>query len=348
MSFVIVALTLFAFLTIADADAETDAEQLAKKFSSILVLTEDTGGKWGDIEVLKPEPVEIMGAQSAENIWFSSRDLNDKENPPPLTGPEEATVAEHSTDAIGPYEADDPDDDALTWSLSGADAAAFELTGTGLTRSLAFKTPPDFEQQASYTLTVGVSDAEPLSATVTTTVSVSNVDEAGTLMDSVATKEIPTPRYIENGGLRLLTKVVAGTVSGIAFTGMSMIVQDKIWEPRGDPDADAYRTLSFFLIGGTVGCGVGFPLGVSEVDPYDSWPVTLLAGIIPGLAGISLLAGEQSEGTAFLFMYVVPVVNSLIASELWRKRPQDRRVSFALAPTLNGSLSAATILRLAF
>ena len=79
MPFVIVALTLFAVLMVADADAQTDAERLAKMFSPILVLTEDTGGKWGDIEVLTPEPVEIMGAQSAENIWFSSRDLNGKE-----------------------------------------------------------------------------------------------------------------------------------------------------------------------------------------------------------------------------------------------------------------------------
>ena len=73
MPFVIVVLTLFAVLMAANADAETDAERLAEMFSPILVLTEDTGGKWGDIEVLKPEPVEIMGAQSAENIWFSSR-----------------------------------------------------------------------------------------------------------------------------------------------------------------------------------------------------------------------------------------------------------------------------------
>ena len=113
--------------------------------------------------------------------------------PPTLTGPEEATVAEHSTDAIGPYEADDPDDDALTWSLSGADASAFELTGTGLTRSLALKTPPDFEQQASYSVTVGVSDTEPLSATVTTTVSVSNVDEAGTVALTSTKPQVGTP-----------------------------------------------------------------------------------------------------------------------------------------------------------
>ena len=70
MPFVIVALTLFAAMGAADADAETDAERLAEMFSPILILTEETGHKWGDIKVTKPEPVEIMGAQSADNLRF--------------------------------------------------------------------------------------------------------------------------------------------------------------------------------------------------------------------------------------------------------------------------------------
>ena len=43
MSFVIVALTLFATLMAADADAETETERLAEMFSPILILTEETG-----------------------------------------------------------------------------------------------------------------------------------------------------------------------------------------------------------------------------------------------------------------------------------------------------------------
>ena len=72
MPFVIVSLTLLTALMTEDADAATDAEllALAKKFSPVLILTEETGHKWGDIKVLKPEPVNIMGATSADNIWF--------------------------------------------------------------------------------------------------------------------------------------------------------------------------------------------------------------------------------------------------------------------------------------
>ena len=70
MLFVILALTLCAGPMTAEVDAETEAEQLAKMSSPILILTEETGGKWGDIMVTKPEPVGIMGARSADNLHF--------------------------------------------------------------------------------------------------------------------------------------------------------------------------------------------------------------------------------------------------------------------------------------
>ena len=77
MPIVIAVLTLFASLMAAEADAATDTERLAEMFSPILILAEETGHKWGDIKVTKPEPVEIMGAQSADSLWMSSFDLND-------------------------------------------------------------------------------------------------------------------------------------------------------------------------------------------------------------------------------------------------------------------------------
>ena len=71
MPLMIAVLTLFAALMAVDADAKTaTATQLIEKFSPILILTEDTVGEYGVIKVLKPEPVGIMGAQSADNIWF--------------------------------------------------------------------------------------------------------------------------------------------------------------------------------------------------------------------------------------------------------------------------------------
>ena len=146
---------------------------------------------------------------------------------------------------------------------------------------------------------------------------------------------------IENRGLRLLAKIAVGTASGVVFTAMSTFVMATTQERTGD--ADAHGTIGSLLAGGAIGCSVGFPWGVSKVDPYDSLPTTLLAGVIP--ASALLRANQQSEGIAFLAIYVVPIISSLIASELSRKPPQDRRVSFGLASTLNGGLSAVTMLR---
>lgn len=164
--------------------------------------------------------------------------------------------------------------------------------------------------------------------------------------DSLTVKERHRPFDIENPGLRLLAKVAAGTISGVAFTGIAVGVQDQIYERSSDPDANAYRGLGFLLAGAAIGCSVGFPFGVSSVDPYDSLPKTLLVGVIPGAVGFSsLLLNQENEDIAFFFSYVVPVISSPIMSELSRQPPQARRVSFALSPTLNGGLSAVTTLR---
>ena len=128
---------------------------------------------------------------------------------------------------------------------------------------------------------------------------------------------------------RLLAKVGAGTLSGLTTTLVAVRVQDKLLEPTGDPDVDAWRPISFYLFGAVIGLSVGFPLGVTLVDPHDSSCKTLLAGVIPGMVGMALLSP----------------FTSLYASEKWRKPPQDRRVSFGVSSTLNGGLYAVAQLR---
>ena len=158
MIVMIVALTLFSGFMAAEVDAETKAEKLAEMFSPILILTEETGGKWGDIIVTKPEPLGIMGATSVDRVWFRSpvsRNplVNDIEytfqgagaerggrrpgghgGPPPpnrapvLSGPDSVWFAENGTATVATY----PATDGLRWSLGGVDAAAFEMRGDAL------------------------------------------------------------------------------------------------------------------------------------------------------------------------------------------------------------------------
>ena len=158
-------------------------------------------------------------------------------------------------------------------------------------------------------------------------------------VDSLMTKERHRPFDIENAGLRLLAKVAAGTASGVVFT---VIVANAI---ANDP-----RTMGgHILAGAAIGSSVGFPIGVTAVDPYDSWPKTLLAGVIPGAVGIGSVQFRNIQGSDMWFVlgmaYVGPIIGSLYASEKWRKPPQARRVSFGLAPALSGGISASATLR---
>ena len=149
-------------------------------------------------------------------------------------------------------------------------------------------------------------------------------------------RKMHRPFDIENAGLRLLAKVGAGIGSGVAFTAIAS---------NAIANADNYMG-GHILFGAIIGCNVGFPLGVSMVDPYDSLPKTLLASVIPGAVGVgSIVVRNDIRLLDLGLSYVVPVISSLIVSETWRKPPQDRRVSFVLSPTLNGGLSAVTTLR---
>ena len=78
------------------------------------------------------------------------------------------------------------------WSLTGTDASVFELQGTGTSRSLVFAAPPNFEvkdrpRPPTYQATVKVKDVYGDSAQVAVTVTVTNVDEPGTVTVTLPT-----------------------------------------------------------------------------------------------------------------------------------------------------------------
>ncbi len=70
--------------------------------------------------------------------------------------------------------ATDPDDDTLTWTLGGADAASFSIVGTS--GQLRTKSALDYETKYSYSVTITVSDGS-LTDTITVTINIMDVDE---------------------------------------------------------------------------------------------------------------------------------------------------------------------------
>ena len=99
---------------------------------------------------------------------------------PKVTGDAMVDYAENGMGPVATFTASDPEGDLITWTLlDGPDASSLGIEGGVLT----FNDPPDFEMQATYTVTVQASDGSALDpATKLVTVNVTDVDELGMVM----------------------------------------------------------------------------------------------------------------------------------------------------------------------
>ena len=147
-----------------------------------------------------------------------------------------------------------------------------------------------------------------------------------------------------HAAVRIPTKVVLGTLFCMSITAISASLYDTYIEGETEYRDDPWGGLDSVYYGLIAGSALGFPAGVTAIDPDDSLLGTLLAGVIPGAAGLYLLTSE-SPAAGFLLAWVSPPVFSLATSELWRNPYQDHRTSFAVAPASMGGLSAVTTLR---
>ena len=68
------------------------------------------------------------------------------DEPPVLSGPATVELDEETTRTVDTYSASDPDNDPITWSLSGNDSADFAVSFG----ELSFKVLPDFESAADH------------------------------------------------------------------------------------------------------------------------------------------------------------------------------------------------------
>ena len=129
--------------------------------------------------------------------------VQDQNDPPEFDGATTTREVAEDTAAGGsvgaPVEAIDDDNDTLTYSLSGADAAKFDIDES--TGQIQVKEPLDYETKRSYSVTLSVTDG--LNATGTTdtsvddtievAISVTNVDEDGVVTLSTEYPGLGTP-----------------------------------------------------------------------------------------------------------------------------------------------------------
>jgi len=129
--------------------------------------------------------------------------VTDVDEAPTPAGPSAVDFAENSTGDVATYTALDPENDAVTWSLSGTDEDAFTIGNSGVLR---FKSPPDRETKSSYSVTVTATaggKSTPLDVTVTVT-DVNEPPEPGPAPNSQATVSVeeghdgPVGSYVAN------------------------------------------------------------------------------------------------------------------------------------------------------
>ncbi len=178
-----------------------------------------------------PAPWSSPSAVATEN----SAPVFDDGGPTSRMGPENAAAGEDIGAAVS---ATDEDGDPLTYTLGVTDAASFDIVGSS--GQLRTKAPLDYEVQSSYSLVVTVSDEYGGSASITTAIAVTNVDEAGTVGLSSDQPQVGAE----------LTATLAdpdGSVSGVAWS----------WESSSDQtnwaSISGTTTASYTPVAGDVG-----------------------------------------------------------------------------------------------
>ena len=152
-------------------------------------------------------------------VTISVLDVNE---PPVVSGPSSVEVnnyAEHGTGDVYTFSATDPENDTLTWTLTGDDDGAFTITA-GV---LSFGSAPDYEAPTDtggnnvYAVSVHVSDGKnaaheadtTVDATVAVTVTVTNINEVGAVTFDVTPPQVGrglTAMLIDpDGGLSNIT-----------------------------------------------------------------------------------------------------------------------------------------------
>ena len=110
----------------------------------------------------------------------------------PVSGEVQLSVEENHTGVLTQYQVEDPEEDAVTWSLAGPDAALFQIDEAG---TLSLNTALDFEALGSiagtneYSVTIVATDdgRTPVSQQLEVTVTITDVNEG-----PVSIREIPS------------------------------------------------------------------------------------------------------------------------------------------------------------
>ena len=160
--------------TISKSSVESDTLRVSRTPGTTAVVTVDIGN-------LPGLPSNHQGYQLAKSTNLPLEIISLLANSAPVFTESSSTtrsVTENTATGVNigvAIAATDADNDALTYTLSGTDAASFSIVRTS--GQLRTRAALDYETKRTYTVTITVSDGS-LADTITVTINVTNVDES--------------------------------------------------------------------------------------------------------------------------------------------------------------------------
>src|SRR5690606_2718774 len=151
----------------AASDAEGDNLTYSLSGADAALFTIDASGNLAFISApdfesnAGPFAVTITATDDGEGTLADSQNItvninNVIENTAPVLGADTSIAIDENTTAVGNFAASDAEGDALTYTLSGTDAALFNIDAAG---NLSFIAAPDFETNAGpFNVTVTATD----------------------------------------------------------------------------------------------------------------------------------------------------------------------------------------------
>ena len=145
-----------------------------------------------DIGKLLQSTVGYTDPQGAGKTAYARTTANVANDPPTFTTTGPVSVNINENNAVGAsigtaLQATDPNDDTLTFTIEGTDAASFAIDANGQMTATASL---DHESKSSHAFNAKVSDPAGGSDTITVNVTVQNAEEAGTVVIDTETAEV--------------------------------------------------------------------------------------------------------------------------------------------------------------
>ena len=226
------------------------------------------------------------GGTDSIGVAINVTDVNENNDPVFIEGRgTERSIPENTAAGrnIGaPVSATDEDEDILTYTLSGADAASFGIVST--TGQLRTRAPLDYEQKNTYSVAVIVSDGNGGTDSIGVAINVTDVDETPTahapvfIEGSATERSIPenTPAGRNIGGPVTATDededILTYTLSGADAASFGIVSTTGQLRTRAPLDYEQKNVYSVAVIvsDGTLTDSIGVAINVTDVNENNA------------------------------------------------------------------------------